>query len=107
MKENGFRFGRVLRRLRTARSLSGRELARRSDLPECAICHYENGRRVPQADSLGRIADELSVPAAVLSWFAYTSRSCLAEDADLLAVERMMWDSVRRYEKHCKRESAR
>ena len=84
-------FGDVLRRLRAARSLSGRALARKATLTATAVSHFETGRRVPVPAVVSKLADALGVPRELLLWFAYSQApqdSLLREPFD--AVARLM-----------------
>jgi quercetin dioxygenase-like cupin family protein/DNA-binding XRE family transcriptional regulator len=56
----------VLRRLRTERALSMRQLARLADLSQPFLSNIENGRSMPSIATLYRLADALGVSAQEL-----------------------------------------
>jgi transcriptional regulator with XRE-family HTH domain len=58
--------GAVLRRLRTERSLSMRQLARLADLSQPFLSNIENGRSMPSIATLYRLAEALGVSAQEL-----------------------------------------
>jgi transcriptional regulator with XRE-family HTH domain len=58
--------GAVLRRLRTQRALSMRQLARLADLSQPFLSNIENGRSMPSIATLYRLADALGVSAQEL-----------------------------------------
>jgi transcriptional regulator with XRE-family HTH domain len=58
--------GAVLRRLRTDRSLSMRQLARLADLSQPFLSNIENGRSMPSISTLYRLAEALGVSAQEL-----------------------------------------
>jgi len=97
------RFGEILRRLRVARSLSSRELARRARLPLGSISHYENGRQLPRPDSLRRMARVLSVHEQLLVWFlANAPRNSPSEVFS--RIDTLMLDQVKLVEQESTRE---
>jgi transcriptional regulator with XRE-family HTH domain len=58
--------GAVLRRLRTQRALSMRQLARLADLSQPFLSNIENGRSMPSIATLYRLAEALGVSAQEL-----------------------------------------
>jgi transcriptional regulator with XRE-family HTH domain len=64
--ERGGDVGAVLRRLRTERSLSMRQLARLADLSQPFLSNIENGRSMPSISTLYRLAEALGVSAQEL-----------------------------------------
>lgn len=55
-------FGELLTNLRTIRGFSQGELARRSNLDPSSISRLEAGTRVPERETVIRIADALALP---------------------------------------------
>ena len=55
-------FGELLTNLRTIRGFSQGELARRSNLDPSSISRLEAGTRVPERDTVIRLADALALP---------------------------------------------
>lgn len=53
--------GHRIRRLREERGWSQEQLAKRAAIDRSQICRYENGRYLPNAITLVRLADELGV----------------------------------------------
>jgi len=85
------RFGEILVRLRSARALSGRALARKARIAESAVSHYEKGRLVPRAKALASLARALDVPLELLLWFAYARRSTRSPRWEVVrAVDKLM-----------------
>jgi transcriptional regulator with XRE-family HTH domain len=64
--EPGEDVGAVLRRLRTDRALSMRQLARLADLSQPFLSNIENGRSMPSIATLYRLAEALGVSAQEL-----------------------------------------
>ena len=98
------RFGEILRRIRAARSLSSRELARRARLPLGSISHYENGRQMPRRESLRRIARVLCVDDQLLVWFLADAPRRSPRGV-FSRVDTLMLDQVSLVEKESKRKT--
>ena len=60
-------FRQRLLKARTLRKLSLAALAKRTGLSPSAICHFENGRRLPNLANLCRLAEGLQVTTDYLS----------------------------------------
>ena len=60
------RFGKNVRRLREAATLSQEELAFRAGMKRTYLSDLERGTRNPSVRALGRLADALMVPPASL-----------------------------------------
>lgn len=84
----------LLTRMRSDRHLSQAELSRRSGVPRTAINAYENGRRIPTAATLLRLAEACDVrltpaPRPVLDLAANARALEMALDlAELLPTSR-------------------
>jgi len=98
------RFGTILKRLREAKGVSGRKLARLARLSESSISHYENGLKVPRVKAINSIAKVLSVPSELISWFAYTSNE---PGKPFRKVDSMMLSYIVNFERKCSRETTR
>jgi transcriptional regulator with XRE-family HTH domain len=61
MEEFARAVGHRLRQLREARGWTQEQLAEKAAIGRSQICRYENGRFLPNAISLVRLADELGV----------------------------------------------
>ena len=59
-------FAETLRKLRTEKGISQRELAERLFVTRSAITHWENGSRVPNAEMLSRLSECLGVSVDTL-----------------------------------------
>ena len=59
-------FANTLRRLRTERGLSQRELARALYVTQSAVARWESGSRLPDAVTISRLAERLGVDAGAL-----------------------------------------
>jgi len=77
--------GEKVRKLREAKKLSVRELARRSGISASFISGIEGGNRYPSVAALERLAGELGVSAAALR--KLDNRSSLAQLRQLLESE--------------------
>lgn len=55
------KFRKRLREWRLKRGLTQEELAEKADVPTISVSHFETGHRFPNAESLRRLADALSV----------------------------------------------
>ena len=59
-------FAETLRRLRTERGLSQRELAREMYVAQSTVARWENGSRLPDAAMISRLAEHLGVDVGAL-----------------------------------------
>ena len=59
-------FGETLRRLRTDHGLSQQQVADRLHVSRASVANWEAGRRIPDAFTLGQLAEALGVEASVL-----------------------------------------
>ena len=60
------KFGKILRRVRSAKGLSQEDLAVRLEISRSHIGRLETGEKQPSLKMLFRIADALEVPASAL-----------------------------------------
>lgn len=63
-KEISVAFGRALRRLRKARNLSQRQLARMAGTGSAFVSQIEHGIRQPSLTTIGKLAKALGCPLA-------------------------------------------
>ncbi|WP_233882552.1 helix-turn-helix domain-containing protein [Brevibacillus laterosporus] len=64
-------FGKYLKNIRESRSLSVRELAKRSDVSHSHISQIETGQRgIPKPDTIKKLADGLNIPFDELMQYA-------------------------------------
>ena len=89
------RLATVLRRLRSARGWSCRQLAKMTDVPASSISNYEKGLQIPRRDVLQKIGDAMDVPAELLAWFAYAEVNPRKRSRSfVLDVDKVMMDQV-------------
>ena len=77
-------FSKRLIAARKSRRLSQSELGRRTRLKQCAISHFETGRRSPSFDNLKRLADALEVTTDYLIGRAQAAKTSTETVSELL-----------------------
>ncbi len=58
---------KALRWLRLSQQLKQRDVARSAGITQAMLCSYEQGKRAPSVESLGRVLDALGVDLAKLA----------------------------------------
>ena len=89
------RIGKTIRRIRTERDISQRDLAEAAELTPSFLSLLENDHREPSLAALRRIAEALDVPAEVMIWDAVDLPSQLdGEDRRICELAKLL---VRRF----------
>lgn len=89
------RIGKTIRRIRTERDVSQRELAEAADITPSFLSLLENDHREPSLALMRRIAEALDVPAEVMIWDAVDLPSNLSgEDRRICELAKLL---VRRF----------